>query len=322
MINNIENTLQRGFVTIATGHSKYYQMALNLLLSYRAYGKCPYPFAIICDRVCAETQKFDDIVLIKNPTCSFMDKLVLPDYAPYDETIFIDADCLILRDVNILWDELAPRDDFCCYGRFLPLESREGWFYYKDMGLLQSQIKHGISMHGGVYFLRKSERCRLFFDKAREIAEEYDKYVFYHFKRPADEPVLALALVLLDGNPCPVTVSDRIAVIPGLNEGRFRFSLRGECFFDNKPCSAAIIHIGSRGVKRFMYRYWLGNVENKLLDSSYKPTALQYCIFKVSCVPAEVKYTLKRFAYKKLPKGLQQFLKTYLPSRLMNLIKK
>ena len=40
----------KGFVTIATGDSKYYQMAVNLLLSYRHFTKSPYPFAIISDR--------------------------------------------------------------------------------------------------------------------------------------------------------------------------------------------------------------------------------------------------------------------------------
>ncbi|MBE6790832.1 MAG: hypothetical protein E7535_06555 [Ruminococcaceae bacterium] len=39
----------RGFVTLATGNVKYYNMALNMLNSFRIHNP-DVPFAIVCDR--------------------------------------------------------------------------------------------------------------------------------------------------------------------------------------------------------------------------------------------------------------------------------
>lgn len=42
--------MTRGFITLATGKELYYQLARNLLMSYRLYTQNPMPFAIMCDR--------------------------------------------------------------------------------------------------------------------------------------------------------------------------------------------------------------------------------------------------------------------------------
>ena len=42
--------MTRGFITIATGRDKYYEMAKNLVLSYRLFCDNPLPFAIMCDK--------------------------------------------------------------------------------------------------------------------------------------------------------------------------------------------------------------------------------------------------------------------------------
>ena len=86
----------KGFVTIATGDEKYYKLAFNLLRSYklRAVGENILPFAIICDRKNKYTEYFDDIIILPETetTRSFMDKLFLYRYTPYEETLFVDAD--------------------------------------------------------------------------------------------------------------------------------------------------------------------------------------------------------------------------------------
>ena len=84
----------RGFVTIATGKEHYYRIAGNLLRSYRLNAG-RYPFAIICDRENEYTAEFDKVVRMEKPTNSYMDKLRLFDCLPFEETIFIDADCLV-----------------------------------------------------------------------------------------------------------------------------------------------------------------------------------------------------------------------------------
>ena len=94
---------ERGFVTIATGKTHYYRIAKNLLDSYRVNASGAFPFAIICDRENEYTAAFDKVVMLDNPTHSYMDKLRLFDCLPWEETIFIDADCLVYGDIDRWW---------------------------------------------------------------------------------------------------------------------------------------------------------------------------------------------------------------------------
>lgn len=41
--------MTQGFITLAVGSRMYYQLAANLLDSYRKNGNCSAPFAILCD---------------------------------------------------------------------------------------------------------------------------------------------------------------------------------------------------------------------------------------------------------------------------------
>ena len=92
--------MQRGFVTIATGDERYYILARNLLRSYRQNTATPMRFAVIADRHNQYTEEFDNAVILDNPTNSWMDKLTLLTSCPYDENLFLDADCLVYRDIN------------------------------------------------------------------------------------------------------------------------------------------------------------------------------------------------------------------------------
>ena len=107
---------QIGFFTVATGDEHYYRLAQNLLRSYRHVCSQPLPFAVLADRENAYTEEFDDVILMENVTNSYLDKLSLYDYLPYDISIFIDADCLAYGDLNMIPELFAQADDFCCFG--------------------------------------------------------------------------------------------------------------------------------------------------------------------------------------------------------------
>ena len=108
--------MTRGFVTIATGNERYYKMARNLLRSYRLSAKEPMRFAIIADRKNKYTDEFDDVVILENPTHSWMDKMMLLTDCPYDENLFIDADCLVYENINFFWSCFENGADFSCFG--------------------------------------------------------------------------------------------------------------------------------------------------------------------------------------------------------------
>lgn len=72
--------MTKGFVTIATGQERYFNLARNLLYSYRQFASVQYPFVIICDKENKYTQEFDDVIVLKKAHCNYLDKLSLYDY--------------------------------------------------------------------------------------------------------------------------------------------------------------------------------------------------------------------------------------------------
>lgn len=195
----------KGFITIATGDEKYFRLAVNLLNSYRYASKNPLPFAILTDRENEYTKLFDDVVILENSTRSYLDKITLLKYTPYDETIFIDADSLAYGDLNKYFDKFSPGDEVSCFGRPLPFDSNEGWFKAENAGKYKDQIHFVTSLHGGIIYVRKNntenEVCHKVYDLCMDILQDYSDYDFFYFKKPADEPVYGLALAVANCKP-------------------------------------------------------------------------------------------------------------------------
>lgn len=272
--------LMRGFVTIATGNEKYYKMAANLLRSYRKWVSDDTPFAIICDRQSSDTQEFDEVVLMEQASCSYMDKLLLYRYTPYDETIFIDADSLILSDPSGIWEDFSDADAVSCYGCRHPLDSDRAWFTYDGCGEYKEAVKYLVDLHGGVYYLRKGDRCRTIFEKAIELAEHYEEYSFNNFNQPADEPVLALALAIHQSVPCEKAA--RVLFVPSY-WGQLSVTVSGNLLVSGREHDVEILHFATENTKRFIYRYLAD------LNCRNKGTIVRYLRMKCLSFPTELK---------------------------------
>ncbi len=242
-------------MTIATGDERYYVLAANLLHSYKAHSEGSIPFAILCDRENAYTAQFDRVIRIKSAFGSYMDKLQMYRYSPYDETIFIDADSLILHDLKELWTDFATEDDVSCYGVTLPIDgaaAKRAWFSYEDSGRWKKDIHFLVGLHGGLYYFRKTERCAQIFEKAILLSREYDQYQFKDFQKPADEPVLAMAMAIHGCHPCEKPPK---LVFVHAYYGRIKTNRRGDLLIDGKKTDTAICHFATRNTKGFLYCY-------------------------------------------------------------------
>lgn len=157
--------MTRGFVTIATGHERYFNLAKNLLYSYRQFASVKYPFAIICDKENEYTPEFDDVILMKSAHCNYLDKLSLYDYLPYDETIFIDADSLAYGDLDEWWDIFKDASDFSLFGyMWKDLNSGRGWFVPDGLREFKDRVTYIPDFNGGIYFMRRGRRAKRFSD--------------------------------------------------------------------------------------------------------------------------------------------------------------
>ena len=189
----IPNTnVARGFVTVATGKDWYYVLANNLLASYRYHSPNPLPFAIICDRHNKWTEDFDQVIVMDNPACSFVDKLRVIDLSPFDETIFIDADCLAYKDLNGLWDIFKGSPDFGLLGDTHP---EEMWWTRDDLGVFKDKIHDNLTCQGGIYYVRNNGNdIKAFSDTCSFIKERYADFKFKLFPRiVSDEQIVTLA---------------------------------------------------------------------------------------------------------------------------------
>lgn len=187
---------KQGFVTIATGDERYFKMARTLLYSYRLTAENKLPFAIITDRENEYTKEFDDVVLLDKCTCTYIDKIMLLKKCPYEETIFVDADCVAYRDLNQYWNVFKNADDFSCLGENLTLDTQKrGWFNLAGAGKYKDEIKYIPNFHGGIYFIRSGAVCNKMYEICKEVIAHYEEYTF-RSPKPADEPVIALAMAV------------------------------------------------------------------------------------------------------------------------------
>lgn len=195
----------RGFVTIATGETRYFELARNLLYSYRMFATQKVPFAIICDKENEYTEEFDDVILLNKAHCNFLDKLHLYDHLPYDETIFIDADSLAYGDLDEWWDIFKDADDFSLFGyMWTDLDSGRGWFVPNGLKEYEDKVSYIPDFNGGIYYMRRSNMCKEVFRLANYFADHYHEYQFNGFKNVADEPILALAMAIEGCKPLDI----------------------------------------------------------------------------------------------------------------------
>lgn len=202
----IEGIAQRGYVTIATGSTHYYKLACNLLSSYRRNGGGAWPFAIIAEEENEYTKSFDQVILMSKPAHSYLDKLRLVECLPYEETIFIDADCLVYGTIDEWWSFFENGSDFSCFGRVIEdLKTDQGWFRWDGMGGFKNQIHFIPSFSGGIYYIRRTQTAQKVFELAKYAVEHYNDYPFAIFNTPADEPVLAFGMAICDCRPVDVS---------------------------------------------------------------------------------------------------------------------
>lgn len=262
-----------GFFTVATGDEHYYRLAQNLLHSYRYFSKKPLPFAILADRENEYTREFDDVILMENTTNSYLDKLALFDYLPYDTSIFIDADCLAYGDLNEIPALFEQADDFCCFGRVLPLEDKTGWFNYEDLGDLQSKVSYCVGLHGGIYYIRKAKKSAAVFATAKQIVKDYQKYHFKgKFSTPGDEPILALSMAL---NGCkPISHDIRAICCYWEFENQMKLDISNGCaLIPSRNLDVILVHWGTRFTRQLLYQKQIAGLE--LLRSGASSSALK-----------------------------------------------
>ena len=99
--------MSQGYITLATGPRQYLEMAINLLLSLK-HNDPKREVCLVIDegrKLPPEYEKLVDHVAYLSPKNGFhgcLNKLRVHELSPFDETMFVDADCLLVKTMFLI----------------------------------------------------------------------------------------------------------------------------------------------------------------------------------------------------------------------------
>lgn len=192
---NVNDLQKIGFITMAFGADKYFHQAESLARSLRRHMP-GFPIAIVTDRKNAG-ELFDACIPIDPfEIAGTLMKVDLYKYSPYEETFFIDADCIVAKPFHDQLRKIRHFDFSPVVSKYLREGDTDLWI--KDVGKA-IKILNGTpfpKFNGGVYFYRKSSHAEKVFLTAHEINKRTDELGVMYFDQsgPGEETLLGLAL--------------------------------------------------------------------------------------------------------------------------------
>ncbi|WP_410217327.1 hypothetical protein [Paracoccus sp. (in: a-proteobacteria)] len=184
-----------GIITMAFGADKYFHQAQALARSLRRHMP-GFRIAIVTDRT--DVGPLFDIAVPINPVevAGTLLKADLYHYSPFEETLFIDSDCIVARPFHEQLKEIRRYDFSPVVNRFLQEGDRDLWI--RDVGYAIKTLEGTPfpKFNGGVYFYRKSTFASKVFATAHDINKRADELGILDFDRsgPGEETLLGLAL--------------------------------------------------------------------------------------------------------------------------------
>lgn len=254
-INDIDKN-DVGILVIATGKERYVKMACNLAISLKLTNP-GVPLAVVTDHPSEELHKLYEVIISANPDYGhgFSQKLHMNLYSPFKRTLFIDADCLVIRNISWMLDRFNGKPV-----SVLGTKKTNGNFLGTTVEKLKEKLSFDFlpTFNGGVYYFEKGDISDQVFEKARKLFyEDYDRLELIKFSgKPGDEPVMSLAMGIFGMQP----VEDNEGVgmyTPVGQHSFFRMNAPyGYCEFMkyDKLVSPAIMHFGGGYPEAFHYR--------------------------------------------------------------------
>lgn len=226
----------RAVLTLAAGKPVYWQMAINLARSFlwwhnqsdiRFYIVTDLPDKLPADLSGVELVRVSQDTLGKG----FSAKLHLDELSPAMKTLFIDADCLIVGNLESVFDRFAGRAVSVVGGSI----SSGEWFGDVAALCLCFRVASLPKFNGGIYYLEQGAISKTVYKRARELEQDYDKLGLIRLRgRPNDELLMAIAMALhgLESLPEDGTIMGDLYSCPELLELDV---LRGKAILRNPP---------------------------------------------------------------------------------------
>ena len=171
-------TLQpRGYLTMATGPRGFLEMAVDMALSLREH--TTYPIGLACDEGLAGTVRDEyagvfDAVTKVHPRflAGRVRKYGAAEASPFEETVFLDADCIVLGSLDHLFDPLREHG-MAMLGEQLTRDDDENHHGFSTRRLMtQFGLDRYLKTNSGIFSFRREVALDVMEDCRRCFLEE------------------------------------------------------------------------------------------------------------------------------------------------------
>ena len=249
-------THARGVITLAYGHKRYVEQARSLAHSLQIHAP-ELPRTLVTDSDNSEVRRlFTNVVEYRSEYGSGVSqKLFLDRYSPYEQTLFIDSDCLVLGNLKEFWSAFNGQYFGVPGHKFLRKGSTDPYLDV-DHALACFHLDAIPKFNGGTYYFNRSREAAAFFDTVREILGNWKTLRLSEFRGdgPPDEVIYALAMAVHQIGP--TFMGPRGMWTPIGYKGPLRLNaLHGTCSFEKEgmKLSPEIIHFPWEYAKSFVY---------------------------------------------------------------------
>ena len=190
--------IERSVVTLAVGMPVYWRMAINLARSFMWWHKqSDIRFSIVTDFPNPLPRDLAGIGIVRVSSDKlgkgFSAKLCLDELSPAPKTLFIDADCLIVGNLESVFSRFTGRAVSVVGGTIT------GGEWFGDVGSICSRF--GVAglpkFNGGMYYLEQGSLARDVYACARELQRHYDELGLVRLRgQPNDELLMAISMSL------------------------------------------------------------------------------------------------------------------------------
>ncbi|MDA0323700.1 MAG: hypothetical protein O2923_13455 [Verrucomicrobia bacterium] len=243
----------RGVLTFAQGKDVYFDMAVTFALSVRMTN--PHlPLAVITDREDSVLNEYYDFIILHRDDCGdgFVEKMYVNHYTPFRRTLYLDADMLVIKDIESTWDDLDGTP-FVCLARKVMTEG----YWYGDVAshCKVFDLEALPTLNAGLMYFEKCESCDRMLDEALAMVPDYDdRGLKRNRDLIADEPLLA---IVMHRRGMPLFEDDQKLMASPMDCAWFKVeSLTGTCSFETEGVlySPAIVHFSAGYWDYFHYR--------------------------------------------------------------------
>jgi len=302
----------RGLITMAFGNQRYLDMAKSLARSLKLHAP-NLPCAILTDSDDAELKTlYTHVIPYQAEFGSFMGpKFYLDRYSPFDESLYVDSDCLALTDLEAFWTTFAGQYFGVPGWRVLRRGDQDP---YVDVTYVLDQfgVDELPKFNGGAYYFKRCDETTRFFDTARDLFSRPEELRVGTFRDggATDEPIFALAMAI---HGLKLTSMDAGGMwTPIQSTGPIKLdAIRGTCSFvkEGRRVSPDIIHFAGEYAKCFAYPRECARLKKHFDGGPYLTAALVNAYLKY--LPWQISRSSRSFAKKMLKQNAVVWVRNF-----------